>query len=68
MPKMRSFNNLNGKRGRKRTDMDAGNGYNSLGGRRTGASAGLQNDASSGMRRDKSQAGSTRPGGGSKKA
>ncbi len=55
MPKLRSFNNLDGKRGKRRTDQDsaAGQGANSQGGRKS-RSVGLNRDQSSGMQRERS--------------
>ncbi len=53
MPKMRSFKNLNGRRGKKRTDLDGGSGYNSLGGR-TSRPVNINRDQSSGMQRPNS--------------
>ncbi len=68
-PSIRSFNRVN-TRGRPPMDgPESGNGYNSLGQRPIGGRGpGLQNDASNGMVRSKSQTGSTMPGSGSKKA
>ena len=59
--KFRSFKRVSGSKSGAGPS-DAGSGYNSLGGRRSGRQPSTQNDASNGMVRNKSQAGSTAPG------